>query len=96
MTAGQIAALIAAGAFVVLVLLGFIVFQGVLIHLRSKTRFSLLVLFAFVLLLAAHVVLLVSVSALSANLYLVGTLIQFLGFLSLLAFLLRSGRVGAG
>jgi hypothetical protein len=82
--------------FVVLVLLAFVVFQGVLIHSRSPSRFSLLVLVAFLLILAAHVVLLVSVVDLSEFLYLIGTAIQFLGFLSLFAFLLRSGRVGAG
>jgi hypothetical protein len=82
--------------FVVLVLLAFIVFQGALIHSRSKSRFSLLVLLAFVLLLAAHVVLLISVAGLSGNLFLLGASVQFLGFVSLLVFLLRSGRVGAG
>ena len=82
--------------FVVLMLLAFVVFQGVLIHSRSPSRFSLLVLTAFVLILLAHVVLLVSVVALSEVLFLTGTAIQFLGFVSLFAFLLRSGRVGAG
>jgi hypothetical protein len=82
--------------FVVLVLLGFVVFQGALIHSRSPSRFSLLVLAAFVLVLAAHVVLLVSVVRLSEFLFLTGTAVQFLGFVSLFAFLLRSGRVGAG
>ena len=82
--------------FVVLILLSFVVFQGWLIHSRSPSRFSLLVLVAFLLILAAHVVLLVSVVALSEVLFLTGTAIQFLGFVSLFAFLLRSGRVGAG
>jgi len=82
--------------FVVLVLLAFIVFQGVLIHSRARTRFSSLVLLAFSLILAAHVVLLASVVALSGGLFLVGTATQFLGFASLLVFVLRSGRVGAG
>jgi hypothetical protein len=82
--------------FVVLVLLGFIVFQGLLIHSRTKSRFSLLVLLAFTLILAAHVVLLVSVVDLSGVLFLAGTAVQFMGFASMLVFLLRSGRVGAG
>jgi hypothetical protein len=82
--------------FVVLVLLAFVVFQGALIHSRSPTRFSLLVLVAFLLILAAHVVLLISVVNLSEFQFLIGTAIQFLGFVSLFAFLLRSGRVGAG
>ncbi len=82
--------------FVVFVLLAFIVFQGVLIHSRSSSSFSLLVLLTFALILAAHAVLLVSVVALSGVLFLVGTAVQFLGFVSLLLFLLRSGRVGSG
>jgi hypothetical protein len=82
--------------FVVLILLAFIVFQGTLIHAKSSSRFSLLVLLAFVLILLAHVVLLASVLALSGSGLLLGDGIQFLGFLSLLVFLLRSGRVGTG
>ncbi len=82
--------------FVVLVLLAFIVFQGVLIHARVGSRFSLLVLMAFILILVAHVVLLVSVVALAGVWFLIGDVVQFLGFLALLVFLLRSGRVGAG
>lgn len=82
--------------FVVFVTLAFIVFQGFLIHSRSRSRFSLLVLLAFSLILAAHVVLLASVLDLSGLLFFTGTAVQFLGFLSLLVFLLRSGRVGAG
>jgi hypothetical protein len=80
--------------FVVLVLLAFIVYQGVLIHSRTRSRFSLLVLLAFVLILAAHALLLVSVVRLAGGLFLVGAAVQFLGFVSLLVFLLRSGRVG--
>jgi len=83
-----------ASYFVVLVLLAFVVFQGILIHSRSRSVFSLLVLLAFVLILSAHVVLLVSVIDLAGSLFLVGTAIQFLGFASLLAFLIRSARVG--
>lgn len=80
--------------FVMLILLAFVVFQGVLIHGRTGSRFSLLVLLAFVLILVAHVVLLLSVIYLAGGLFLVGTAVQFLGFVSLLVFLLRSGRVG--
>ncbi len=82
--------------FVAFVLLAFVVFEGALIHSRSRTTFSLLVLLGFVLILAAHVVLLVSVVALSGWLFFLGTSIQFLGFVSLLVFVLRSGRVGSG
>ena len=83
-----------ASYFVTLVLLAFVVFQGVLIHSRSRSSFSLLVLTAFVLILSAHLVLLVSVIDLAGSLFLAGTAIQFLGFVSLLAFLIRSARVG--
>ncbi|HYC11662.1 MAG TPA: hypothetical protein VEC02_03270 [Nitrososphaerales archaeon] len=83
-----------ASYFVALVLLAFVVFQGVLIHSRSRSSFSLLVMLAFVLILLAHVVLLVSVIDLAGVLFLAGTVIQFLGFVSLLVFLVRSARVG--
>lgn len=82
--------------FVVLLLLGFIVFQGVLIHAKARSGFSLLVLLAFALILVAHVVLLASVVALAGLWFLIGDVVQFVGFLTLLVFLLRSGRVGAG
>jgi len=82
--------------FVVLVLLAYIVFQGVLIHSKARSRFSLLVLLAFTLVMASHAILLASVIALSGGLFLIGASVQFFGFLSLLVFLLRSGRVGAG
>lgn len=80
--------------FVVLVLLAFIVYQGVLIHSKTRSMFSLLVLLAFILILVAHVFLLVSVVRLAGGLFLVGAAIQFLGFVSLLFFLLGSERVG--
>jgi hypothetical protein len=83
-----------ASYFVVLILLAFIVFEGILIHSKTASRFSLLVLLAFVLILVAHGVLLVSVLELAGNVFLVGAAVQFLGFISLLVFLLRSGRVG--
>jgi hypothetical protein len=80
--------------FVILVLLAFIVYQGVLIHSKTRSRFSLLVLLAFILILVAHIFLLVSVVRLAGGLFLVGAAVQFLGFVSLLVFLLRSERVG--
>ena len=82
--------------FVALVLLAFVVFQGVLLHQREKSRFSAIVLLGFSLIFAAHLVLLVSVLTLGTGLYLVGTAVQFLGFLSLLAFVVRSEVVGPG
>ncbi len=64
--------------------------------MRDSEEFSLLVLLAFVLIFVAHVLLLVSAVALAGGLFLVGNAVQFLGFVSLLVVLLRSGRVGAG
>jgi hypothetical protein len=80
--------------FVALILLAFVVFQGVLLHSREKNRFSLIVLMAFGLIFAAHLLLLVSVVTLNDWLFLVGTGVQFLGFLSLLIFVVRSEVVG--
>ena len=82
--------------FVALVLLAFIVFQGVLIRSEKKGRFSAIVLLAFGLILAAHLVLLLSVLALGSALFLLGTGIQFLGFLALLVFVVRSEVVVTG
>ncbi len=81
--------------FVALILLAFVVFQGLLIHSRGGNRFSAIVLLAFSLILVAHVVLLLSVLTLGSGLFLVGTAVQFFGFVSLLAFVVRSEIVGA-
>jgi hypothetical protein len=83
-----------ASYFVVLVMLAFIVFEGVLVHSRAKSRFSVLVLSAFALIMVAHLILFFSVLSLSAGLFIAGTGVQTLGFVSLLIFLVRSGRVG--
>lgn len=80
--------------FVSAILLGFVVFQGLLLRTRKEERFSSLVLLGFGLMLVAHVMLLASLVTLSNILYLEGTLVQFLGFVSLLVFLVRSGRIG--
>lgn len=76
--------------FVVLVLLAFVVFQGFLLRTGKKGGMSAIVLLAFGLILIAHLVLLVSVLALATRLFLVGTGVQFLGFLALLVFVVRS------
>jgi len=80
--------------FVALVLLGFVVFQGLLLRSGEKSRFSGMVMLAFVLILVAHLVFLASVLALSGGLFLIGIGVQFLGFLSLLVFVVRSEVVG--
>lgn len=82
--------------FVVLVLVAFVVFQGFLLRSRERSRFSAIVLLAFGLILVAHLVLLLSVLTLGTGIFLVGTGVQFLGFLSLLVFVVRSEVVGPG
>jgi len=82
--------------FVTFVLLAFIVFQGVLLRSGDKRGLSGMVLLAFVLIFVAHLVFLVSVLVLGSGLFLIGTAVQFLGFLSLLIFVVRSEVVGPG
>ena len=80
--------------FVALILLAFVVFQGLLQRTGRISRLSGMVLLGFVLLFVAHCVLLVAVLVLGSWLFLIGTGVQFLGFLSLLVFVLRSEVVG--
>ena len=80
--------------FVAFVLLAFIVFQGLLLRSGEKRGLSGMVLLAFVLIFAAHFLLLVSVLVLGPGLFLIGTAVQFLGFLSLLVFVVRSEVFG--
>ena len=76
--------------FVALLLLAFIVFQGVLIRSKAKGGFSGIVLVAFTLVFLAHLMLLASVATLGGTLFLAGTSVQFLGFVFLLVFVVRS------
>lgn len=82
--------------FVAVILLAFVVFQGLLLRSGGRSGFSSVVLLGFVLILTAHVILLLSVMTLGTSLFLVGTGVQFLGFLSLLTFVVRSEVIGAG
>ncbi|MGC9183099.1 hypothetical protein [Caldisphaera sp.] len=79
---------------ILIFLLGLIVFSGYLIHMKNKNTFSLLVLIAFSLMLISHIVYLLSSLSFSVNYYFIANIIQFLGFLSLLIFLIRSGHIG--
>lgn len=81
--------------FFTVVILAFILFQGILVHSKARDRFSLLVLLAFALIFVAHIVFLISVVELSQGLLLLGDLVQFAGFVSLLAFIIRSGSIGS-
>ncbi|MDG7026861.1 MAG: hypothetical protein JRN16_00420 [Nitrososphaerota archaeon] len=82
--------------FVATLLLGFIVFQGFLLRSQGKGRFSAMILMAFGFILVAHAILLLSLLTVGAMLYLIGTGVQFLGFLSLLVFVIRSEVIGPG
>jgi hypothetical protein len=81
--------------FVILLVLIFIIFQGFLIYSKSRDNSSLLVLLGFALIFVAHLVVLSSILDISGTQYLVAALVQFLGFLSLLTFAIRSGRIGS-
>lgn len=81
--------------FVILLLLIFIMFQGLLVYAKNRDNSSLLVLLGFALIFASHAVVLNSILAISGGEYLVAAAVQFLGFLSLLAFVVRSGRIGS-
>ncbi|MEM3637125.1 MAG: hypothetical protein QXE12_00335 [Conexivisphaerales archaeon] len=85
----------AALQLLILILLAFVIFQGALIYSRTKGRFSLLVLSGFCLIFIAHLIMLASSLIPSAQVFTAGAVVQFGGFLSLLVFLLNSGRVHA-
>lgn len=85
----------AALQLLILILLAFVIFQGALIYSRSKGMFSLLVLSGFSLIFIAHAIMLASSLFPSTQLFTFGAVVQFGGFLSLLIFLLNSGRVHA-
>ena len=83
------------GELVLVVLLGLVVFQGVLTYGENKNKLSLMVLGAFSLILVAHVAILSSSLLSSGLLYLLGDLVQLAGFGLLLLFVLRSAPVGS-
>ena len=87
---------VALTAYLVMVaLLMFVTFGALLAHGRSRSRSTLLVLLGFGLVLSGHVLMLESVATLTPGTFYAGTLVQFTGFVSLLWFLVRSGRLGA-
>jgi hypothetical protein len=77
----------------IVVLLFLIVFQGVRVFTHTHSNLSLMVLFGFVLIFVAHVIMLVAALTLGATINLVGNTIEFCGFVSLVFFLYWSGRV---
>lgn len=74
-------------------LLFLIVVQGVRVFTHSKSNLALMVLFGFSLIFAGHLLMLGGVVSTSSQVFLVGNTIEFCGFLSLLFFLVWSGRV---
>ncbi|AFZ70061.1 hypothetical protein Calag_0281 [Caldisphaera lagunensis DSM 15908] len=83
-----------ASQIIIIFLLSLIVFTGYLVHMKNKNTFSLLVLIAFSLMLISHITYLLSSLMFSIDDYFIANIIQFLGFLSLLIFLIRSGHIG--
>ncbi len=79
----------------IVLMLTFIVFQGLLIYLKGHNAASLLVLIGFLFIFAAHILMLDSGLSLSPQVYLVATGVQLTGFASLLLFLIKSGRIGS-
>lgn len=77
----------------VIVLLLLIVAQGIRIYSHSKSNLALMVLFGFALIFGGHLLMLSGVLATSGTVFLVGTTIEFCGFLGLLFFLVWSSRV---
>jgi hypothetical protein len=75
-------------------LLSFIVVAGLITYARNRNPSSLIVMLGFFLVLIARSAILGAVISPSVQLYVGGTIVQFAGFVSLLLFLVRSGRVG--
>jgi hypothetical protein len=78
-----------------IVFLATLVFAGLLGYIEGRNRLSLLVLVSFGLILGAQAVALWSVVLVSEYLTSIYSGIQFIGFLSLLVFILRSRKIGS-
>jgi hypothetical protein len=79
----------------IIILLLFVVAQGFLAYARNSSGLALTVIAGFMLILISHVILFFSVVYLSSGVFLIGTFVQFLGFVSLVFFLYRSSRIGS-
>ena len=77
----------------IVVLLFLIVYHGLRVFSHTKSNLSLMVLFGFALIFVAHIITLTAALTAGANLNLVGSTIEFCGFVSLLFFLYWSARV---
>lgn len=76
------------------IFLAVVVFVGLLSYSETRHRFSLFVLTSFVLILAAQAFDLWTALSVSVGLDFVGSAIQFVGFLSLLIFLVWRNEIG--
>ncbi len=81
-----------ASQLVSLLLLSMLVYEGALVG-GGKQKFSLLVLISFSLLLIAHTIMLYSSIIFVPFYYIVGQLVQFVSFATLLLFLVRGARI---
>lgn len=83
------------GELIILVLVSFIVFQGIMAYSEQRNRFSLAVLFAFAFIALSHMGELFGSLLSSGALYLLGGAANLTGFVLLLLFVIWSGRVGS-
>ena len=72
-----------------------IVIQDATSYKENRNKVAMLVLSSFVLILLAEILSLVSALMVSVTLNLIGTVVQFVGFLTLLVFLLARSRIGS-
>ena len=71
-----------------------IVYQDTIRYKASRNKSALLVIASFMLILASQALSFSSAIILSTTLDIIGTAIQFVGFLSLLIFLLGRNKIG--
>lgn len=89
--AGYLANLV--GGFISFVLLGYIVFHAWVVYSKNKSRLSMLLFLGFSTLMLSQVLLLVSIGEASSDVYFVGNLMRFLGFMFMGVFISGSVRV---
>lgn len=77
----------------IVVLLFLIVYHGVRVFSQTHSNLSLMVLFGFILIFVAHILMLASALAVNDTVFLIGNTIEVCGFVSLLFFLYWSGHV---
>lgn len=78
-----------------IVFLAIVVLVGFLGYSETRHRFSLFIILSFILILAAQAFDLWTVISISVRLDVLGSIVQFAGFLTLLAFLIWRGKIGS-